>query len=415
MTARPLVSICVALALVATGGSGLVADRRQAASPASAPAPATAKDLVDRAFDAAYSLDHDEAVSLARQAIAAAPDDPDTHRALAAILWLNILFRRGAVTIDHYMGSLTKSIGTLPKPPPGLTDEFHKELNTSIQLAQTRLDKSPKDIDAKYDLGSAYALEASYSAAVDGSTFAAFKSAKKAYDLAEDVLDHQPNRSEAAIVVGSYRYLVATLNLPTRWFAYMAGFGGGKERGIALIESALHDQEAHMDAATALILIYSREGRFEDVLKLLAELEREYPRNRILVLEQGATNIRAGHYAQAESVLTAGLSQFDQDPRPKLPGERALWLYKRGAARVLLHHAADAQADLRAALEASPVEWVRGRIHLELGKTEDLQGHRQAALGEYRQAHQIADANNDPIGSSAAERYEHQPFDREKP
>ena len=413
MTVRALASIGVALALVATSEPELAATRRQAASPSTAAA--TAKDLVDRAFDAAYSLDHDEAIALARQAIAVSPDDPDTHRGLAAILWLNILFRRGAVTIDHYMGSVTKSMGTLPKPPAELIDEFHRELDTSIRIAQARLDKSPKDADAKYDLGSAYALEASYAAAVEGSTFAAFKSARRAYDLEEDVLDQQPDRAEAAIVVGSYRYLVATLNLPTRWVAYMAGFGGGKARGIALVESALNDPEAHMDASTALILIYTREGRFEDVLKLLGRLEHEYPRNRILALEQGATNIRAGHYAEAEAVLTVGLSQFEHDPRPKVPGERALWLYKRGAARVLLHHPVDAQADLRAALEAAPVEWVRGRIRLELGKTEDLQGHRQAAIGEYRQAHQIADANNDPIGSTAAARYERQPFDRQKP
>jgi pentatricopeptide repeat protein len=410
MTVRQLVSICLAWTLAATSGPELAADRRQAAPPT--PAPSKAAELVDRSFEAAYNLDHDEAIALVRQAITAGPDDPDTHRALAAILWLNILFRRGAVTIDHYMGGVTKSIGSLPKPPVELTDEFHRELDTSIRLAEARLSKSPQDIDAKYALASSYALQASYDAAVEGSTFAAFKSAKRAYDLSEEVLTRQPNRAEAAIVVGSYRYLVASFNLPTRWFAYVAGFGGGKDKGIALVESALKDSEARVDACTALILIYSREGRFEDALKLLAQLERAYPRNRIFVLEIGATNIRAGHPAEAESVLTAGLSQLEHDSRLKLPGERALWLYKRGAARVVLHHAADAQSDLRAALDASPVEWVRGRIHLELGKTEDLQGHRAAALGEYRQAHTIADANNDPIGSSAATRYEHQPFDR---
>ena len=77
----------------------------------------------------------------------------------------------------------------------------------------------------------------------------------------------------------------------------------------------------------------------------------------------------------------------------------------RTAARV-----PEAEADLRAALESQPVEWVRGRIHLELGKVADLQGRRSVALGEYRQARTIADANNDAIAEAAAERFERRPY-----
>ena len=105
-----------------------------------------------------------------------------------------------------------------------------------------------------------------------------------------------------------------------------------------------------------------------------------------------------------------GLSQFERDTRPKIPGERALWLYKRAMARVVLKRVPEAEADLRAALESQPVEWVRGRIHLELGKVADLQGRRSVALGEYRQARTIADANNDAIAGAAAARFERRPY-----
>lgn len=407
---RWLVSAGLVAALIATAGPGSAAP--QSSLPA-AGAQSPVAHLIDQAYTAAYSLDHDQAIALARQAVAQGPDDPDAHRAVASIVWLNILFRRGAVTIDHYLGGVTKSLGSLPKPPPELVDEFHRELETSIRLSEAKLEKSPRDIEARYGLGSAYGLEASYEAAVEGSTFAAFRSAKKAYDAAETVLASDPHKFEAAIIVGTYRYVVATLGLPSRWMAYVAGFGGGKEKGIALIETALNNHDSHVDAATALVLIYSREGRYEDVLRLLRELETEFPRNRLFVLERGATAIRAGRADEAETVLTAGLAQLEQDTRPKIPGEHALWLYKRGAARNLLHRSTDAQSDLRAALDLQPVEWVRGRIHLELGKSEDLQGRRPEAVAEYRQARTIAETINDPIGLAEAGRLERRPFGRD--
>ncbi|HKW01080.1 MAG TPA: tetratricopeptide repeat protein [Vicinamibacterales bacterium] len=404
---RRLVSAGLAATMIATSAAGRAFTQGQTPA-AIGPAPAAA--LVDRAYTAAYNLDHDEAVALAKQAIAINQNDPDPHRALAAILWLNILFRRGAVTVDHFMGGVAKSLGTLPKPPAELDAEFHRELDTAIRLAEARLAASPKDIDASYGLGSAYGLQASYAAAVEGSTLSAFKSARRAYDVEEEVLERDPNRAEAAIIVGTYRYIVSTLAMPSRWVAYMAGFGGDKNKGIALVEAALKDREAHVDASAALILIYTREGRHDDALQLLRELEKAYPRNRLFVLERGGAAIRAGHAAEAEAALTQGLSQFERDTRAKIPGERAFWLYKRAMARVLLKRVPDAEADLRAALDNQPVEWVRGRIHLELGKAADLQGKRDVALGEYRQARTIADANNDAIAEAAASRFERRPY-----
>jgi hypothetical protein len=109
-------------------------------------------------------------------------------------------------------------------------------------------------------------------------------------------------------------------------------------------------------------------------------------------------------------VLTRGLAAFDTDHRPKMPGERALWLYKRGLARLMLNRQREALVDLRSALELLPVDWVRGRTHLELGKLADLSSDRPVALAEYRQAKAICDASDDPIGASDASRFLKRPF-----
>ena len=51
----------------------------------------------------------------------------------------------------------------------------------------------------------------------------------------------------------------------------MAGFGGGKERGIRMIEdAAAYGGDNQDDARFALILIYNRERQYDEALKQLS-------------------------------------------------------------------------------------------------------------------------------------------------
>jgi len=211
-------------------------------------------------------------------------------------------------------------------------------------------------------------------------------------------------------VVGTYRYLVSTFGLATRVVAYIAGFGGGKEKGIALLEGAARDPETRVDAEFALMLIYSREGRHNDVVRIAHRLATEYPKNRLLVLEEGAAAIRAGRAVEADAALTRGLDVFHRDTRPHVPGEESLWLYKRGLARLNLNRLPAAAADLNAALAAQPTNWVRGRIHVELGKLADLAGRRADALAEYRIGKTTCEANIDTLCANEASRHLKKPF-----
>src|SRR5215207_10313367 len=77
----------------------------------------SADQLRRRALDLAYNLDQDEALALLRRAVTVAPDDPAPRRTLASVLWLRMLYSRGAVTVDHYLGSFTRAQVELKKPP----------------------------------------------------------------------------------------------------------------------------------------------------------------------------------------------------------------------------------------------------------------------------------------------------------
>ncbi len=367
-------------------------------APASLPAQTT-RELRDRATDLAYNLDHDQAMALLRQAIAQEPGNPANHRALAATLWLNILFRRGAVTVDHYLGGFTQSNVSLKRPPAELDAEFRRESAKAVELSEAETTAHPQDALAHLDLGTALGLQASYMASVDGKLTAGFKAARRSYDECEQAMALDSSRKEPALVVGTYRYIVSTLSLPMRMMAYVAGFGGGKERGLKMIEdtAASPGAENQADAQFALVLLYNRERRYDDALRVLAALRKKYPRNRLLVLEFGATALRAGRAQEADAVLTEGLQMLANDTRLRMPGEDGLWHLKRGAARVRLNRLPEARDDLAVALRADSLQWVQGRAHLEMARMAAQQGDKVAAKREADSAIAACETGNDPL------------------
>lgn len=375
-----------------------------AASQAATQLPSGAK-LREKALELAYNLDHDQAMELLRQDVATSPDDPAAHRTLAAIVWLNLLFRRGAVTVDHYLGSFSKTKVDLKKPPPELDAEFKRHVSRAIELARRRVAARPTDPQARYDLGSALAIEASYVATVEGRLIAGLNAARHAFDEHERVLQLDPSRHDAALVVGTYRYLVSTLSLPMRWMAYVVGFGGGRDRGIKMLEQAASQRsDAQIDAMFALILVYNREKRYDDAQRVIQALRRDCPRNRLVVLEAGATALRAGRAQEAETLLTEGMAMAATDTRAKIPGEEALWRYKRGAARAALGRVEAALEDLRVATAGDAQAWVSGRARVELARISLKRGDRRTAQAEARQAEALCRQGNDATCADEAKK-----------
>jgi tetratricopeptide (TPR) repeat protein len=362
------------------------------------------RQLTARAYDAAYNLDYAEAARLMSEALAADPNDAAAHRAMAVTAWLRIGFLRGSVTVDDYLGSVTKPNINMAPPPPEEAQRFQQHISRALALAEANLRTRPSDPDAHFAVGSVVGIQASYGATVEGKVLASFRAAKRAYDEHERVLDLAPHRKDAGLIVGTYRYIVAALSLPMRVMAYVAGFGGGRERGLRMIEeAAAASGETEVEAKFALLLLYNREMRFADAMRIVEELQQRFPRNRLLWLEGGATLIRARQFASAATMLDEGLRRLESDKRERMFGELPLWRYKRGMANVRLGRNDAARADLTAALSAPAREWVQGRVHAELGILAERAGQREQARSEYRLAIQLAERGNDPVGKREAE------------
>ena len=135
-------------------------------------------------------------------------------------------------------GKSTKPNGNMPPPPPETAAAFREAIDKAFALARSRIAANEKDADAHYQLGSAVGLRASYTATVDGSVMGAFRAAREAYEEHERVLELDPRRKDAGLIVGTYRYVISAVALPLRLMAYVAGFGGDRQKGLRLIEEA---------------------------------------------------------------------------------------------------------------------------------------------------------------------------------
>jgi tetratricopeptide (TPR) repeat protein len=359
--------------------------------------------LRSRAMVELHNLDRERAIASFREAIAADADDAAPYRGLAIALWMGETFRRGTMTVDSYLGSVTRS--KMAPAPPEVVTEFNRSIDRAIAIARQRLAANAKDADAHYQLGAAIGIRASFSATIGGSLRAAFGSAREAYNAHEKVLELDPRRSDAGLVVGTYRYMVAALALPLRWAAYVAGIGGGRERGMRLVErAASYPGDNQTDARIALILLYNRERRFDDALRIINQLQTSYSRNRLLWLEAGATLLRANRPIEADRYLTEGIARLEADNRARMFGEDALWYGKRGTARAWVGRDADATHDLRKALSLEGRKWVHGRAHFELGRLALKAGNRAAAEKELRTAASLCEGDNDDYYAAEARR-----------
>jgi tetratricopeptide (TPR) repeat protein len=369
------------------------------------------RQLCERGYDAVYNLDYDRAAELFKQAMAADPADAAAYRGAAKNAWLRILFLRGTVTSDEYLGTMNSSDLKVAPPPAALAAEFKRNIDRAVELGEAAVARHDS-ASAHYDLGAALGYVASYTGTIDGKMFPAMRAARRAFSEHLRVLELDPKRHDAGLVVGTYRYVVSVLPAPLRWMAVLIGFHGGRDKAIQeLQQAAAYRGDAQVDARFGLVLIYNREGRYNDALAVVRGLERSFPRNRLLWLEEGGTAIRAGRAAEALRAINEGLARLQQDTRPRMPGEAAQLYYKRGAAQLILGNRDAARADLSRALpDTSGPVWVRGRIHTELGKLADLAGDRTRARTEYGTAVKLGEQSNDSVGVDEAKRLLDQPY-----
>ena len=235
-------------------------------------------------LDALYNIDYDKAERDFKEIVRLLPNHPGGYQLLAARVWIKTLYESRRLQSSLYSNESFYASGD-DKVDPKIVTEFRNLTRQARQLAEAKLKQEPKNVEALDFLANTEGLKASFEEAVERRHFAALRDGNDAVDHHREVLKLDPKYIDAQITIGLYEYVVGSLPLPVKILAGATGYRGSKKRGLAMLEQvAKEGRWAQDDAKSVLILLYTREKRFNDVLTLTRELSAKYPRNYLLRL-----------------------------------------------------------------------------------------------------------------------------------
>lgn len=348
-------------------------------------------------LDALYNIDYEKADHDFKQIVQLYPNHPGGYQLLAARLWIKTLYESRRLQVSLYSSESFYTNGD-DKVDPKIVAEFRNLTRQAKRLAEAKLKKEPRNIEALDFLANTEGLKASFEEAVERRHFAALRDGNDAVNHHREVLKLDPQYIDAQITIGLYEYVVGSLPLPVKILAGATGFRGSRKKGLALLEQVAREGRwSQDDAKTVLILLYTREKRFADALKLTQELSAKYPRNYLLRLETADALVSLAGVkrkendpegaAQAEKEAFATFDELLRDRNVREAAARSLDLihFKYGEALLIAGYNERAAKEFLAATRVDHAE--AGLItmaHLFAARSYDVAGKRNEALAQYK-------------------------------
>ncbi|HEY5885497.1 MAG TPA: hypothetical protein VIT88_12470 [Pyrinomonadaceae bacterium] len=354
-------------------------------------------DLRMQGYEALYSLDYETANRRFKEMVRLFPDHPAGPQCLAATLWMQELNRS-----RHQQASLysTESFyDRQEKPNPQLVQQFHSLTRTAVQLAEARLKRNRRDLEALYFLGVTEGLRAVFAAAVERKFTSALTHSSRAVDRHREVLKLDPNFHDAELSIGMQDFIVGSLPLPVKIMASIGGVRGSKKRGLETLERVAREGRwARGTARLLLIDFYKREKRWTEALVTAREMAERYPRNYLFKLQAAdALVARAATLRQTNgsSIAAASADQeeairiFESLLRDRSNGKGSnptpddLVHFRYGEVLLLAGRPQRAIEEFRAAGQIGDEPGLITMARLRVAQSMDLAGRRREALAEY--------------------------------
>ncbi|HET7104833.1 MAG TPA: hypothetical protein VFI20_12155 [Terracidiphilus sp.] len=341
--------------------------------------------LVQEAFQHFYNLDYPGAVSRFERVQRQHPGDPQATALLLDAVVFQELYRLDLLDTTFYANDGFLSGHHATEEDPKARDRIFALSDQAAREADTRLSRNPRDVDALFARGWARSLRCAYIAMVERSFSAGFHLANKAKDDEERVLELDPNYVDAKLVVGVYQYVVGALPWPFKLLIGFIGVTGSKSKGLELLyDDANRGVITSVDARVVIALFLRREGRYEDAVRVVRSLKREYPRNFLFCLEEANLRKDAGEGMRA---VTAYRDLLGDSARTGYFVDPHLQLAYYGlgdALRGQRHYGEAAQAYEQAGWTKGAGAELKLRSLLAGGQCRDRNGERQLAVRDYQ-------------------------------
>jgi tetratricopeptide (TPR) repeat protein len=373
-------------------------------------AAADPKTVYDQSTDALYNLDFNTAQRCYETLTRDYPENADYWNALAASIYLRIMYDQQKLNIESFSG---RSLGTKESRDavnPADERRLRETVAIAIAKADAMLKKNPRDVRALYAKGISNATLAGFEASAKRSYLSAGGKAKAARDFHQQVLEIDPAFDDARMAVGTFNYVLGVIPGVVRLLLLPLGIrGAGKEVGIQQLETAAaKGRNTATDARMVLIVVYNREKRFEEALKVIDELHDRYPRNFIFELAKASTYGKLKRWDDAVRTYQQVLAKVEgkKDGYERLAPHKVY--YSLGAAhieRLKFSEALEAFGQVITSKNAPAND--RANAHLWRGKIYDSGGQRPEALREYDA---ILALDCDSNTKSQARQFKRKPF-----
>jgi tetratricopeptide (TPR) repeat protein len=366
--------------------------------------------IYTQSTDALYNLDFNTAQRGYETLTQDYPDNPDYWNALAASIWLHIMYDQQKLNVESFSGGSLGTKNSRDVVNPAEEKRLRETINVAIAKADAILKKNPKDVRALYAKGISNATLASFEASAKRAYFSAGTKAKIARDLHQQVLELDPSFDDARTSVGAFNYVVGVVPGFVRFLLMPIGIrSAGKDVGIQQLEiAAAKGKTTATDARMMLIVVYNREKRYDDALKNITELHARYPRNFIFELAKASTYGKMKRWDDAVATYKQIIAKVEgkKDGYERLAVHKVYYsLATSNVERLQFEEAINAFNYVAKSKEAPPDD--RANAYLWMGKIYDSDNKREKALEQYDA---ILALNCDSGIKSQAQQYKRRPF-----
>ena len=364
--------------------------------------------LVKEALQHFYDLDYPGAMERFERLHQEHPGDPQATALLLDAVIFQELYRQDLLDTTFYSNDGFLTGRHVTEEDSATRDRVFALADEAVREADSRLAKDPNDVDALYALGWVRSLRCTYVAMVERAYGAGFRLATKAKDDEEKVLQLDPDYVDAKLVVGVYNYVVGALPLPFKILIGFAGISGSKSKGMALLwDVANRGAVSSVEARTVIALFLRRESKYEDAIKVIQELEREYPHDYLFALEEANLRKDAG---QGMAGVRAYQEVLTNAAKPGYYASAQLELAYFGLGEALRgqrHYPEAAEAYEQAAYRKGVSPELKIRCMLAAGQCHDVMREREKAKQDYQMA---IDAGPNTSRADTARKYLKTPY-----
>ncbi len=346
--------------------------------------------VVREGYERFYNLDYEASISRFESVLKAHPQDPMAFAYLQMAIVFRELYHQDLLDTTYYAHDnfLTSKRNV---PVPAATRQRIEELtNTGIRLCDDRIRANPNDKDAYFARGYLKGIHASFiTLGVDHSFVSG--SVVQGHAARDDSRGGtgkiDPEYADAKMAVGIQQFAVASLPRWVRLVVGIAGVGGNKEKGLALLrESAAHGIVTSVESRTVLSLFLRHDARYPEALVVQRGLAEQYPHDYLFRLEEANLTKDKGNGPEAiglykQVLADAARPGYFVDPRLQMA-----WFGLADTQRGQNDIADAAENYVKAADQPKCSDWLRKRAQLNAGEMYDLLNERAKAVELYHLA-----------------------------